>query len=87
MISEAAFTVKNASLGIGDTLFLYTDGVTDSLNIEDKFFGKERLLKLLDGYGATPATLLGKVEAQLTQFMGTVDQFDDITMLALKRTR
>ncbi len=87
VISEAAFTVKNASLGIGDTLFLYTDGVTDSLNIEDKFFGKERLLKLLEVNGATPATLLDKVEAQLTQFMENIDQFDDITMLALKRTR
>jgi phosphoserine phosphatase RsbU/P len=85
VIPEADFAVKEVSLGMDDVLFLYTDGVTDALNSEEQFFGKERLLKLLDGSDSIPAVFLANIEAQLYYFMGKADQFDDITMMALKR--
>jgi sigma-B regulation protein RsbU (phosphoserine phosphatase) len=85
VIPDARFTVKKVSLGRNELFFVYTDGVTDALNIDENFFGKERLLKSLGGCDCSPAKLLADVETQLREFIGTANQFDDITMLALKK--
>jgi serine phosphatase RsbU (regulator of sigma subunit) len=44
------------------------------------------LLDLLTGSHAAPALLLRNIEQNLQQFSGTAHQFDDITILALKRS-
>ena len=33
----------------GDSIYLYTDGVTEAKNVDDEFFGEDRLIKLIDG--------------------------------------
>jgi len=47
------------------------------------FFGCERLLKLVNDGITVPAVLLAHIEKQLYQFIGTANQFDDITLLAV----
>jgi len=85
VIPEAQYTVKEISLDCNDMLFGFTDGIVDTLNADEVSFGGERLLKFLTGKESGSVALLKDIEQQLNEFMGTTDQFDDITVLALKR--
>lgn len=73
----------------GDKIYLYTDGVTEALDVSQELFGDERLEKVLsaeDVKDMKPEMLLRKVAEELKQFAGEAEQADDITMLALYRT-
>ena len=74
-------------LAPGDELFLYTDGVPEATDASGQMFGTERLLATLNGttYGSS-MELLEAVRADVEQFVGDAPQFDDLTMLAIKRT-
>ena len=68
---------------------MYTDGVTEALDVSQELFGDERLEKVLsaeDVKDMKPEMLLRKVAEELKQFAGEAEQADDITMLALYRT-
>ena len=71
----------------GDMLFLYTDGVPEATDSEGNMFGTERLLKTLNkSMNLTAKELLETVYADVESFVGKAPQFDDLTMLAIKRT-
>jgi len=73
-------------LGDGETLLLYTDGVSEAFDAADQAFGEQRLLDALDpalGAEAQCEALLASVQA----FTGDAPQSDDITILALRRRR
>ncbi|MDO9301210.1 MAG: SpoIIE family protein phosphatase [Anaerolineales bacterium] len=84
VIPLAKFVVKEITLANDDLLVAFTDGIPDTQNINGEFFGNERLQALLTP-DSTPAELLNKIESELSQFIGEAEQFDDITLLALKR--
>ena len=66
----------------GDSLFVYTDGVTEATNSDNVLFGEERLLEALNrDPGAEPSALLENVKGAIDTFVGEASQFDDITML------
>ncbi|MBK5914200.1 SpoIIE family protein phosphatase [Rhodocyclus purpureus] len=68
----------------GDRLFLYTDGVTEAMNLQDELYGEERLLSI--GSGLQHAPLVDMVEATLANikaFAGAAAQSDDITIMAI----
>lgn len=72
-------------LRVGDTLFVYTDGVAEATNAENTLYGTERMLAALSqNEGADPEELLRNVKKDIDVFVGKASQFDDITMLALK---
>jgi sigma-B regulation protein RsbU (phosphoserine phosphatase) len=85
VIPGAAFTVKEVTLDKNDLLLVFTDGIPDACNSADESFGRARLLTLLQEDAATPARLVTQIEDCLQQFIGSADQFDDITFLAIKR--
>lgn len=69
----------------GDTIFLYTDGVTEANNIEHQLYGENRLLALCNSHRSeTVEDILDAVWADVRQYQGTAEQFDDVTMLALR---
>ena len=74
-----------ARLAPGDLLYLYTDGVTEATDTENRLFGEERLMASLKSHSAlAPSRLLPAVTADVAAFVGDAPQFDDITMLALR---
>ncbi|MCX6069013.1 MAG: SpoIIE family protein phosphatase [Chloroflexi bacterium] len=85
VIPQAKFSVKEIFLDKNDLFLAFTDGIPDALNTDNISFGSERLLKLLAGVDTAPAALLKNIAEHLRQFISTADQFDDITLLALKR--
>ena len=72
-------------LNKGDVLFVYTDGVPEATNLDGELFGIGRLLEILNN---TPddgcETILNAVKDGIDAFIEGEEQFDDITMLALR---
>ena len=68
-----------------DTLYLYTDGVTEAMSADDELFGEDRLEETLAHYvGMNPRSTCVGVRRALTEFTLDAEQSDDITMLSLK---
>jgi len=69
----------------GDSLLLYTDGVTEVLNIRNEQFGQERLAELVQQHAnRTAPDLLQAVRQAVSAFGGDRPLMDDVTMVALK---
>lgn len=76
------YRIGELTLGHGDRLFLYTDGVPEATNTENELYGEERLLAFMNRNAAVKATeLLPALKADIDGFVGEAPQFDDITML------
>ena len=86
IITEAKFSVKEVVLEKHDLFLVFTDGVPDSKNAQDEFFGHERVRSILEDCDQiSPTILLQQVQDRTLQFIGAAPQFDDITLLALKK--
>ena len=76
------YRVGELELFPGDRLFLYTDGVPEATNTENKLYGEDRLISFMNQNSLTEATeLLPALKANIDEFVGEAPQFDDITML------
>ena len=70
------------TLGAGDRLFLYTDGVPEATNLDNKLYGEDRLLAFMNQNSEVEAIkLLPELKKNIDEFVGEAPQFDDITML------
>lgn len=71
----------------GDTLYLYTDGVTEAHNCDKQLYGEDRLLSCLEQNRELDVqALCHAVKEDVDVFAGQQEQFDDITMLCLRLT-
>ena len=78
------FKELSITLTPGDTLFLYTDGVTEAMNSGKELYSDERLLNLLATSKKIGAEqIIEKVNHDLKKFSKEAPQSDDITMLSL----
>lgn len=81
------YTAQEFSISPGDIIFLYTDGVTEAVNTNKELFGEKRLLETVN---AAPSDDMKKfceyVRQRVDVFADGAEQFDDITMLAVKYT-
>ena len=76
------YRVGEITLNEGDRLFLYTDGVPEATNVDNKLYGEDRLLSFMNQNASMEATrLLPALKANIDEFVGEAPQFDDITML------
>ena len=83
---EATYQEDSLQLGHGDTLVMYTDGVTEAMNRSDKAFGNKRLEFLLGGLsGLSCQQIVETVKTGVSCFVDGAEQSDDMTMLVLRR--
>ena len=76
--------MEELELGVGDTLFVYTDGVAEATDASNTLYGTDRMLAALNqNRGLPPEKLLHQIKADIDRFVGQAPQFDDITMLGL----
>jgi phosphoserine phosphatase RsbU/P len=66
-------------------VFLYTDGVSEAMNVDGDEYTEQRLMEVLNASQRLPLdNLLQKVRAEVQAFAGAAPQSDDLTCLALR---
>ncbi|MCL4275172.1 MAG: GAF domain-containing protein [Anaerolineales bacterium] len=74
------------SLSNGDTLFLYTDGLTEAFSDDGDLFGDDRVMDALKAaQTGSVEDVIAAVEDCLNEFIGTTPLGDDLTMLVIKK--
>jgi sigma-B regulation protein RsbU (phosphoserine phosphatase) len=85
MFLETEFSATPVQLEAGDTLFLYTDGLSEASN-ESGEYGVDRVMTLVHQQAARqPAELIDACLDDVRAFTNGVPNFDDMTVLALRR--
>jgi len=85
-MDEIPFIEQKIFLKRGDLLFLYTDGVTEALNVKEEEYLPDRLIAFMNSTDckADLKTLIKNAHADLAKHVGEAEQSDDITMFALR---
>ena len=81
---DMTYTLQEADIAPGTTLFLYTDGLDEAENAQRQMFGKERIKEVLQTTSPEPHTLIEQMTQAVADFVGDTEQSDDLTMLALQ---
>jgi serine phosphatase RsbU (regulator of sigma subunit) len=79
------FKIQQTYMEPGDVLLGYTDGVPEARAANGAFFTRERLLSILGKPPSTATDLVNRIAKSLQDYIGEADQFDDITLLAIRR--
>lgn len=84
-MEHARYREYELTLCGGDTLFVYTDGVPEATDSQNRLYGTDRMLAALNRQKeAGCQELIRGLRADIDGFVGDSPQFDDITMLALE---
>jgi len=85
MFADQLFTPARARMHAGDTLVLYTDGISEAENDDGDEYGLARLQTIVEEYGAKcPMQLVDACKQNLDGFRGHRERFDDETLLAIQ---
>jgi sigma-B regulation protein RsbU (phosphoserine phosphatase) len=85
-ISCIDYHEETLQLEKGDVLMMFTDGVTEAMNVSFDEYGEERLVSILKkSTGNNCQEIINVVRADVSAFTEGAEQSDDITMLTIKR--
>jgi sigma-B regulation protein RsbU (phosphoserine phosphatase) len=83
MMETSVYRQCSMQLHSGDKLYLYTDGINEAMNRENKEWGNDRFLKTANKYiDLGPEAFDTAIRARLTEFVSGAEQSDDITTIA-----
>lgn len=90
VLSEIDVEVRQETLAPGDALILYTDGITEAIDVDFEEFGSARLesaIRLLAAEQPSPAAqdIRTAIADEVRRFSGSMIQYDDMTLLIIKR--
>ncbi|HEY3174291.1 MAG TPA: SpoIIE family protein phosphatase [Candidatus Polarisedimenticolia bacterium] len=86
VFAGARYGLNKVTIGPGDLLVAFSDGVPEAQNEAGEEFGEDRLLGLLkEQRGAGAQAIQDLVKENVRSFMGLAPQYDDITLLVVKR--
>jgi sigma-B regulation protein RsbU (phosphoserine phosphatase) len=86
MMPGFQFFVEQARMDPGDLLVAFTDGIPDARDPQGQFFTERRLLRIVEGMGGVAAEqVASEIQEQLVAHISTAAQFDDITMVVIRR--
>lgn len=84
-IADSDYETERITMQPGDTIFLYTDGVTEAKNLEAELYGESRLLNdLRNGPKEGLGEMIHNIRAAVVRHANGAPQSDDVTMLALR---
>ncbi len=88
LMEDVQYREQTLTLNPGDSIYLYTDGVTEALNPAQELFGDDRLYEILNRHRAQagePETFVQAIYREVQAFADGEPQADDITMLYVTR--
>src|SRR5688572_15927758 len=87
MFEMAPYACDTLMMQPGDTLVLYSDGVTEAHNVAGEEFGEARLVQVMERYTRGSADIiLEQIINAVTEFAHGAEQYDDVTALVVKYT-
>jgi sigma-B regulation protein RsbU (phosphoserine phosphatase) len=85
LVPEAEYTAVSVKLEPGDTMVLFSDGVSEAMDPAEQLFGVQRLRDVLNGQGQTPLEDLQQLVLQAVEnFARGASQADDLTLLLVR---
>lgn len=79
------YSTKTMTMNPGDIMFIYTDGVTEAMDPDNKLYSEERLMEMLSNMKKPLAPeLVKEIDESIKVFAKGAEQSDDITMLAMQ---
>lgn len=86
MFSSGQYPVKKMQLAKGESLFLYTDGLTEARDPSNAEYGASRLARLVgESHALSPQALAGACVADLKAFLSGAPKTDDLTIMVIRR--
>ena len=86
MMNTIQFTQGTSTLKAGDSLIVYSDGITEAMNEKEEMYEEERLIQLLSTTrGLDPSHIMEAILKSVSEFIGQVEQSDDISLIVVKR--
>lgn len=86
LLPNAPYARREVHLGQGDLLAIYTDGVTETFDLDDEEYGTERLASFLQDQINTPLDQIAiALETTLDQFANGAPPGDDVTLVMIRR--
>jgi sigma-B regulation protein RsbU (phosphoserine phosphatase) len=91
-VEDTTWSQSTVCLDPGNTLVLYTDGITEAQNQQGDFFGRQHLLSILQSEAAAPKShsrtaphIQETLLAEIHRFMEMIPLQDDMTLMILVR--
>ena len=85
MFTNEEFSVSQLELRLGDSLVIFSDGVSEALDDLGSEYGTERLCRLLQVKCSDASALIASCRDDLTSFRGRASKIDDVTLFVLNR--
>lgn len=85
VIPDAIYNVKEIVLQQNDCLIAFTDGIPDAINENGESFRDSQMKQFNEIAHQSPDEFVKNIELAVTNFMGKADQFDDITLMVIKK--
>jgi phosphoserine phosphatase RsbU/P len=85
MLPNMEFKIEQITFSPGDSLLLYTDGVTDSLSPTEEQFSEQRLIQAATSPAPSAQARIQNVMTALDEHIAGREQYDDVTLLAVHR--
>lgn len=85
LFQDRKYGIDTVSIQREDCLVLYTDGVTEAMDVENELFGDDRLMELLDNkaHNYKVSNVTRMILNEVSRFSGDAEQSDDITILVI----
>jgi sigma-B regulation protein RsbU (phosphoserine phosphatase) len=85
LLEDAQYVQGSVRLSPGDVLVLFTDGISEAMNLDDEEWGEDRLLEAIQTAKSCSAEeLLKHLFEAATRFAGAAPQHDDMTLVVLR---
>lgn len=85
MLPNMEFGIKQVTLLPGESLLLYTDGVTDALSPHEEQFAESRLIEAVTSSAPSAQARIQNIMSALDAHISNREQYDDVTLLAVQR--
>jgi sigma-B regulation protein RsbU (phosphoserine phosphatase) len=86
LLPDAHYAEQTVDLAPGDTMIVYSDGVTEAMDDKQDFFGDDRLRAMLPALSSLPvAQVGGRIVDAVDTFVGSARPHDDLSVVVLRR--